>query len=365
MTAITTENIEANSDIAKAMKQEEKLFRLIKKASLVGSLMSGEFEVGRDKFTGKKMKTTKGNAPIVEKTVLEGEIQMGGRMQFRMVDKLHEDGVEDRQTLEGTGEKLDMYTDELTLKRYRKAVEVDDLSEFFAIDNLSSEHKNAIEYWGREKIDRLAISAWTDSPTAIFYPDAAQPFGVARTTNLNTAKTALVAADGLEPGLIQYLSTYASTGGTGVDRRFKKITPFNYSGEGVKYALIVHPHAILNLKRNAEYRQEVRERFPHATWINRAVAVIDGVVIIEDEDMPVFSNGGAGNDVAGCQAVFTGAQSLCLAWGRRPYATKEERDHAAIKEIGWNMICKFKKFVFNSIDMNSVMVTLPMANIQG
>lgn len=362
---INTQDIEADSAIAVAMKQEEKLFRLMKRHSLVGTLMSGEYEVGRDKFNGKMTKSTKGNAPIVEKTILEGQVQKGGKMQFRMVDELQEDGVEDRDTLEGTGESLDMYDDELTLKLYRKAVKVDDLSEFFAIDNLSGEHKTALEQWGTDKIDKLAIAAWVDSPTSVYYPDSTAAYKVTKGASFDAAKALLVQEDSLTIALIQYLSTYAKTGGTGADRRFKKITPFAYSGAGVRYALMVHPHAILHLFRDTEYRQEVRERFPNATWVNRAVAIIGDIIIIEDENVPIFENAGPDGDVTGCKAIFTGASSLCLAWGRRPYATKEERDHGMIKEVGWNMIAKFKKFNFKSIDMNSFMVALPMPAITG
>lgn len=359
MTTYGTGSIAADSVIAKAVQQEETLYRLMKKKTLIGKLSSG-------KMAAKDGVLNSGaGSPIQEKLKLEGKKQKGGKMQFRLIDRLKEDGVEGDTTLSGTGEELDMYEQNLTLELSRKAVRVDDLSAQFAIDNLEEEHKTALEIWGVEKVDKKVIDAYVTNPTSVFYKEAGD---IKYTPTPATALAAITAADKISPDLMQYLATYAGTGGTGTDRRFKKIMPIADKGNGVKYIFLAHPHMLYDLKRNAEYRQECRERANLAssesmkTFWTDAVAMIDNVVIFEHEDIPLYTNA---NGVVVCKGIFMGAQSLAFAWGRRPYYTAEESDHGKKKEVGWNIIMKAQKFKFNDIDMNSVGVYVAQTDIAG
>lgn len=359
--------IAADSAEAKALKQVEKLFRSINDSSLMGALTSGDFEVERDKFDTPKMMKTKPNTPIQQLRDLQGSensISVGGEIQVRMIGRLNNDGVTGDTTLSGKGATLEEYSQKLTIDLIRNAVKVNRTSAKFAVDNLEQEHKMALEQWGSERMDQECINAWVASPTKIFYNDSeGKPTNNVIAGIATTAVAAALTYEGntLTPSLFQFLSTYALSGGTSTDRFFNKISPISdVNGAILRGVLIVHPHATYELKQNKSYQQEVRERFPGTTYWNTAIAIIDGVIIFESNAVPLF----AVNGRTFCKGVFTGAQSLAVAWGCTPFFTVEETDHKAKKEIGWSLYVKVEKLKFNSIDRSSVAVYVECKDIR-
>ncbi|MDD4479641.1 MAG: N4-gp56 family major capsid protein [Mesotoga sp.] len=334
-TAFTTDNA-----LTKKL-WEEKLFRDMVKESYFSRFMGS----GSDTIVQVKDALTKSKGD---------EVTFGIRM------RLSGTGVTDGQVLEGAEEALVTYDDKVTLHQYRHAVRDNGaLDRQRAMFDIEAESVQALSDWGSEKIDSLAFDAILDSPTRIFYKTSS---GSTSTTTAATAKAALTAADGkITPAFVSYIKAYAKGGGS---RTIVPIRPVKVEGKNY-YVLLVHPDAVYDWKNDPTVQQFLREaevRGPTNPLFTGAVAIYDGVVIHEHENIPIDDDGGSGA-ISWSKGVFMGAQSLVWAWGKRVETVQKKFDYDNEWGHAWGIIAGTNQHVFNSLDYGSLGVYVARTDI--
>lgn len=285
----------------------------------------------------------------------------GDTVTFGIRMRLSGTGVTDGQVLEGAEEALTTYDDTVTLHQYRHAVRDNgELDRQRAMFDINAESVQALSDWGSEKIDSLAFDAILDSPTRIFYKTSS---GSTSTTTAATAKAALTAADGkITPAFVSYIKAYAKTGGS---RTIVPIRPVRVDGKNY-YVLLVHPDAVYDWKNDPSVQQFLREaevRGPTNPLFTGAVAIYDGVVIHEHENIPIADDAGSGGDVSWSKGVFMGAQALVWAWGKRVATVQKKFDYDNEWGHAWGIISGTNKPVFNSLDYGSLGVYVARTDI--
>jgi len=225
--------------------------------------------------------------------------------------------------------------------------------------DINVESVQALSDWGSEKIDQLAFDAILASPTRIFYKTSS---GSTSTTTAATAKAALTAADGkITPAFVSYIKAYAKTGG---GRTIVPIRPVKVDGKNY-YVLLVHPDAVYDWKNDPTVQQFLREaemRGKENPLFTGAVAIYDGVVIHEHENVPIADDGGSGA-VSWSKGVFMGAQALVWAWGKRVATVQKKFDYDNEWGHAWGIIAGTNKPVFNSLDYGSLGVYVARTDI--
>jgi N4-gp56 family major capsid protein len=273
--------------------------------------------------------------------------------------RLTGNGVGEGVTLEGNEEKLTTYSFNLTLQELAHAVRDEGpMTRQRVAFSIDEESEQAIKDWGTEKIDDLCFTALRTSPTTIFYLSAATT--VAKTGTAATAKAGLAAK--ITPQLISHVKAWAKTGG---NRSQTPLRPIKINGKKY-YMIVTHPDSLYDLKRNTEFTQALREaekRGKDHPLFEEAVAIWDGVIIFEHEDISIATDGGAGGATAWCHAHFLGAQALAWAWGKRPEVIPEEFDYRREHGYGFNFTYAVGKPSFNSLDYGAVSLYLERTQI--
>ena len=101
------------------------------------------------------------------------------------------------------------------------------------------------------------------------------------------------------------------------------------------FALVVSPRSLHALKREAEYRDWVREagaRGPENPFFRGSTAIIDGVVIFRHTNVIQAATGGAGNNVPYMQGIAFGADAFVEAVDEGPSWNEESFDYG--NELG-------------------------------
>ena len=334
------------SDALKKKAYEEKLFRDIVKETYF-SKFQGE---GADSIVQVKTQLEKGK---------------GDQIQFGLRMRLSGDGIEEGEIMEGNEEKLTTYDYSLTLKQYRHAVRDDGAMTrqrvMFSIDD---ESEKGIKDWGAEKLDELQFTAIQASPTKVFYREASAG-AFTGTTTLALAKAGITSTTytKIDLNFISKLKTWALTGG---NRSYIPLSPAKVSGKSY-FVLLVPPDVMCDLKIDSTFQQAMREaevRGKENPLFTGALAIWDGVVIHEHENMDIGTDGGSGA-IAWGQGVLLGKQALCFAWGKRPRIVYKEFDYENEHGYCWDAICATGKPVFNSKDFGSLACVFARTNISG
>lgn len=321
---------------------DEKLFRDTKKESYF------------DKFAG----TTKDSVVYVQEELEKGkgdQVTCGIRMRLSGV------GVTGDSILEGNEEALSTFVYSLTLEQYRHAVrsegQLSDKRPMFSIDE---ESRSALLDWGSEKIDQLHFDALQASYSKVLYLNTS---GVPTTaTSIGSAKAGLHATNSkLTPEFISYIKAWARTGG---NRSQTPLRPVKVMGKEY-FVLLANPEALYDLKVNSNFLQAQREaenRGKDNPIFSGAVAIYDGVIIHDHENVTRFDDGG-GAAIHGNIASLLGAQSLCWAWGKRPKVVEKTFDYDNQKGYAWGFIGKAGKPQFDSKDYGSIGIALATTTI--
>lgn len=280
-------------------------------------------------------------------------------------------GVEEGTQLEGNEEALSTHAMRVVLKQYRHAVrDSGEMTRRRPAFDISEESVMALKDWMSEKVDQLhfdalgvgAGSTASENPTKLFYKTSA---GVLSTGTFATAKSALTVADSkLSLNMISFLKTYALTGGA---RSQIPLRPVKIDGKPY-FVLLTHPDAVYDLRADASFQQAMREaevRGKENPLFSGAVAIWNGVVVHEHESVVIGTDAGSTTNVPFAKAALLGAQSLCLAYGKRPELVQDQFDY--FDQIGHAMsvIMGVKKSKFDSKDYGSVGVLLSRTNVSG
>jgi len=319
----------------------------------------------KDTYFGSKMMSKSGDKPVYVKEELEKE--KGESVVFGLRMRASGAGQTGDATLEGNEEALTFYNLTVTLEKYRHAIRDEgELSRQRPAFDIEDEMVQAIKGWGTEKLDQLVFDAIgigenpVSNPTKVFYKTSA---GVLA-GSAATAKAALTAADSkITPGMVMAIKAWAKTGG---DRAYVPIRPIMDGGKKY-FHLITHDDSLYDLKVDSTYQQFLRDaevRGKDNPLFTGAVAVIDSVIIDENEKCDIATDGG-GASVAWCKASFFGQQAVCWAWGKRPKLIERDFDYGDELGKAWRVIAGVKRSAFNSLDYGSVGIWLARSNIAG
>jgi len=301
--------------------------------------------------------------------------------------KLSGDGVVGDAELKGNEESINPYSDSVSIDQIRNAVMLKgEYDEQRNVYDMFADAKDKLSIWGQELYERQIMMkmagvselALTDINGSIYSANA---------TFSNTAAAVLNAEEAAGTG-----ARYICADASGLDdiaatdiltvaiiRQAKmkaklanpKIKPLRIKGKD-HYVMFVHPHQALDLKGTDAYNNAVKD----AWWrgsdnpiFSGALAVIDGVILIEHEYVPSLDGDGAsivfstGNTtycpdgVRAFRSCLVGQQAVLVAntnksWGM----VEEDEDYQNKRGVATGMIGGIQKLTFNAKDYGVVTV---------
>lgn len=252
----------------------------------------------RGGFWSKFVGTEGSRSPIVRRTELLNS--PGDTIHIQITDPLSGSGVVgDETALEGSEENLDTTSMKVIPILYRHAVGFYRRANKKSILDLRSEGKMRLAEWGQEKMDDLRFSAFVSS-TDLNGEDYTPEFIVAG--GGTTGASDVATTDTLDVETIQKAKLEAYN---------NRALPLKTVDGDEFFGLVCHPNTLYNLKRSDEYRDWVREaevRGKDNPFFRGAVAMIDGVVIYQHNNVVTASDGASSNSVS--RNVLFGAEAF-------------------------------------------------------
>jgi N4-gp56 family major capsid protein len=210
----------------------------------------------------------------------------GDLIHIQVTNPLSGAGVTgDTAALVGNEEKLTSSELKVSPLLYRHAVRVNRRAQKKSIIDLMAEGRSRLSEWGMDKMDTVRFTQFTG--TAMPAPLAAEAYTPNYYTVGGTDGTPHV--DDVVVGEVLDVASIMSIRTTLEGNR---AAPINIDGDGI-YALVVHPHALLALKRSTEYRDWVREAHVKGAenpFFKGATALIDGVAVFSNWRVPKVAN---------------------------------------------------------------------------
>jgi N4-gp56 family major capsid protein len=327
------------------------------------------------------------NSVIQEKT--ETKKGPGDRITCGLRMQLSGDGFTENEVAEGNGESLTTYSDNILVNELGHVVGVRSENTIDAQRvsfDLREEAKDGlVDWWAR----RLSISFFnqvggntatsgTGAPSSSKYTglNAVTVPSTGRLLRYNAAGTSvandqsLVAADIFTLTLIDKAVELAKTGGsTGLP----KVRPIRIEG-GEHYVIYLHPTQVTGLRTSTSTGQwlDIQKAAMTGGEVTKnpiftgALGMYNNTIIRESEQVPRGVNSTTGAAVTGAngvrRAVFMGAQSAGIAFGQNSgenkYRWNEELyDHKRRLEVSAWSILGLKKFVWNSIDFATIVIS--------
>jgi N4-gp56 family major capsid protein len=254
-------------------------------------------------------------------------------------------------TLEGKERGKTTHSDSISLGIIKDAVRWNsDLTVQRASYDLPSEMRRLILQKAAEDLDKEHFDALVVTPTRVFYNASGT---VSTTATAATAKSGVTASDKLDPALMMFAKTWCKTGG---NRTQPPIEPVRINGRD-HYVLLVHPDVAHDLKRDSEYIQSIREaerRGSEHPIFSGAIAIYDGIVIHEHENVYIATDGGSGGNVAYSECSLLGKNALITAFGKSLELVEKDFGYDEESGVAYKIIMASKKPKFNSLDFGSV-----------
>lgn len=294
-----------------------------------------------DQFFG-KFSDKSGNNIVHEKGDLEsGEgdtLTFGIRMRNPM--KAIVDG-----RLEGNEQKLSTFSDKVELHSYKVGYADDGaLSRKRACYDTHEEMLDALQANATEVIENNRFDAlFASGHSQIKYLGSANSVGT------------LTAADKITATFLAKLYTLAKTGG---HRDFLPIRPVKFRNASW-YIFLAHPDVVFDLSQDPTMQQanrEARERGIDNPLFTESDLVYRNVLVYSHEKVPIFSNGGASNNVPYATNMLLGAQALIAATGMAAKIKENWKDYNDELGIGWHLIEGVKRPMFNGKTVGSIEV---------
>lgn len=262
-----------------------------------GVLRDGLREAYFERFTGPEGS----GAPIIQKTELLNK--SGDVIHIQTTSPLAGAGISgDVAVLEGNEENLTTAELKVTPVLYRHGVRVFRRADKKSIIDLREEAKMRLGEWAAEKNDDLRFANFVLDGTldgVAYVPNYHVAGGTDGTPHIDD----VIASEKITVDELQKLSLRL------YNQRAKPVRV-----DGKEYFIaIVHPNCLYDLKREAEYRDWVREaaiRGPENPFFKGATAIVDGIVIHTHNNVPTATNAGsvsvAKNLVFGAEAFVEG-----------------------------------------------------------
>lgn len=320
------------------------------------------FWYGSNGLMGKGSDDT--NSPVQLVTDLQ-EVTGGFQVVMHLVKDLQSDGVVGDNELEGNEEGLGGDTIIITIDQLRNGVKnAGRMSEQKTVLKFRANARDTLGFWLGDRLDQLAFltaagmtynlnldgsarAAASQWPSFNFAGDVTAPTSARKSfPNGNLSTATLTTGDKMSWDFLVTLRAQAER---------QRIKPIRAGGQ-MSYIVVMTPEQARDLKQDANYKTILAQgaaRGPTNPLFKGEFAQVDGLVLYSHNKVPTNYGAtlkwGAGNAVAGGQALLLGAQALGFA--RIGEAEWEESDNTDYKNrmgIKYGRLIGFKKPVFSS-----------------
>jgi N4-gp56 family major capsid protein len=323
------------------------------------------------------------NSVIQEKT--ETKKGPGDRVTVGLRMQLRGDGFTESEIAEGNGEALTTYADNVFVNELGHVVGVRSENTIdaqrVAFDLREEAKDGLVDWWARRisvcffnQVCGNTATSGATYPTSVKYtglnatiaPSAGRILR-ANPSGGHTTDETLIAGDELKLTDIDRCIELAKTGGT---NNLPKIRPIRIEG-GEHYVMYLHPIHTTQLRSqvNAGQWLDIQKAAMMGGEITNnpiftgALGMYNNCILRESEQVPPGINSTTAAQVTTARrAVFMGAQAAGIAFGQNSgenrYRWNEELyDHKRRLEVSAWSIWGIKKFVYNSIDFATIVVS--------
>ena len=297
----------------------------------------------------------------------------GDRVNFALVNKLTQDAVTGRGTMEGNEEELGTRSFELAVDKRRNAVRVAEIDEQFSAISLREAAKFTLKDWSMKDTERLitmalgdmngipmtaaavglagnqtALDAWlVDNADRVFFGNSAYAASSGDLSAGLATLTAGTAAERLTAANISAMKFMA------MNQANPKIRPIRSEANGRHYYLMyAHPLGFRDLKTDSTItaaQREVSLEMENNRLFKGGDLLWDGVIIKEAHDLYDYSTLTAlGDSSTVVPAFLCGAQAIGVAYARRWRSKTEEFDYGDKHGVEISSIYGIDKMVFGS-----------------
>lgn len=283
-----------------------------------------------------------GNAIVQDSSLLNAP---GDLLHIQVTNPLTGAGVTgDTAALTGNEEKLVTSEMKVSPLLYRHAVRVNRRAQKKSIVELRSEAKSRLTEWGMHTMDTVRFTNF--AATALPAPLGAEAY----TPNYYTVG----GTDGtphIDDIAVGETLTVQAIQEIRLKLEANRAKPIDLDGFGL-YALVVHPYALLKLKRETEYQSWVREahvRGSENPFFRGATAVIDGVVIFGHFRSPLAANATA---VQVNRGIAFGAEAFVEGLDENVHSEMESFDYG----LEWGISYEFAFQPRRALELSSMQV---------
>lgn len=297
----------------------------------------------------------------------------GDRINFALVNKLTQDAVTGRGTMEGNEEDMGTRSYELAIDKRRNAVRVAEIDEQFSAISLREAAKFVLKEWSLKDTERLiskalgnmngidmtatavgasanqtTLDGWlSDNSDRVYFGGAAYAASSGDLSAGLATLTPATAAENLTIDAIDQMKFMA------INQANPKIRPIRTEANGKHYYLLyAHPLAFRDLKKDTALRQAQREvqlEMENNRLFKGGDMLWNGVIIKEAHDLYDYSTlTGLGDSGTVVPAFLCGAQAVGVAYGRRWRSKTEEFDYGDKHGVEISSIYGCGKMVFGS-----------------
>jgi N4-gp56 family major capsid protein len=308
--------------------------------------------------------------------------QAGDRIRFGLRQQLTGEGIAGDDTLEGNEEDLEIYTDDVFIDQLRHAVRSQGkMSEQRVPFTVRAEARDGLADWWADRIDsaffnqlagntRTGVNTKYTGSQAALEPDGDHVIFHSQAAGSSHANESLITAgDTFDLSVIDLAREKATLGSPNPIRPLRM-------GSDEYYCMFIHPFQVYDLRTNTDTGQwlDIQKAAMQGGRVGKnpiftgALGVYNNVVLHEATRIPLGSTSASGSSgVLLRRAVFAGAQSAAVAFGRRSgkntYSWKEELfDYGNQLGVGAGSIWGLKKCRFNGSDHASLAVITAAAS---
>lgn len=324
--------------------------------------------LSENRYAG-EMGTNENNIVQVKETLTK---KKGDRVNFALVNKLTQDAVTGRATMEGNEEEIGLRSFELAIDKRRNAVRMAEIDEQFSAISLREAAKFTLKDWAMKDTERLitkalgncggvdmtaaafglagnqaALDAWlVDNADRVWFGNNAYT----SMTDLSAGLATLTPATTTERLTVDNIDAMKFLA---MNRANPKVRPIRTEANGKSYyVLYCHPLAFRDLKADSALRQAQREvslEMENNRLFKGGDMLWNGVIIKEVSDLYDYSTlTGLGDSGTVAPAFLCGAQAVGVAYGRRWKSMTEEFDYGDKHGVETSSIYGVGKMVFGS-----------------
>lgn len=285
---------------------------------------------------------------IVQRTELLGA---GDLLHIQVTNPLSGAGVEgDTALLQGNEENLATSEIKCLPKLIRHGVRTYRRANKKSIIDLREEAKSRLAEWGMETMDDKRFKNFGAAAL-----DGTASFGGNHGGETYTANSYVVGGGSSKTDVeVTDLLTVDAVQEIALKLYEQKARPVMIDGQEY-YALVTAPRSLHSLKREAEYRDWVREahvRGPENPFFRGSTAIIDGVVLFRHTNVLTGSDGGAGGNVAYSQGIAFGREAFVEAVDEAPSWAEESFDYGNELGVGYGFAFEPRR----ALELSSVQV---------